>query len=124
MYKNDLNDLVELLPNDRNKRGLLNVGGYALKYLFGVVTSDDLEYTNSKVSQLQDIAKAVIHSKEDQLTLLKDLNKNIGLNSKAIVEVMNKLTTFGENVTLELSNLESHWSEIFSSLYQYFSYFQ
>uniref|UniRef100_A0A1B6MBQ0 Uncharacterized protein n=1 Tax=Graphocephala atropunctata TaxID=36148 RepID=A0A1B6MBQ0_9HEMI len=115
-YKVDLEGLIELLPKERVKRGLINLGGYVAKYLFGVATTDDIEATNHKVNLLHDIASNVIHSKEDQLTLLKDVNSKIGINTKSIVEVMEKLANFSANVSNSLNKTMTHWTEMYDYL--------
>lgn len=115
-YQSDLEGLLELLPKERFKRGLINLGGYAAKYLFGVATTDDIEETNHKVNVLQDIAGDVIHSKQDQLTLLKEINKKVGLNTKSIVEVMEKLTNFSNNLSNLNNKTMQHWTEMYDYL--------
>lgn len=97
-YKQDLDDLFMLLPfqdiaEHRSKRGLINVGGYVLKWLFGVPTDEDLNLVNDRINELKHVTSNVVHSRLDQLTLVKDLNYKVKTNTKAIVEIMSKLTS-------------------------------
>ncbi|XP_039282910.1 uncharacterized protein LOC120351040 [Nilaparvata lugens] len=92
-YETDVNDLFKLLPeSDRTKRGLVNAGGYMLKWLFGTPTTDDLDHVNSKVEELKELNGILLSSRQTQLTLMKDMNSKLILNTKAINEIMTKLS--------------------------------
>uniref|UniRef100_A0A1B6J597 Envelope fusion protein n=1 Tax=Homalodisca liturata TaxID=320908 RepID=A0A1B6J597_9HEMI len=106
-YESDITDLLKLLPpvgHSRNKRGLINAGGYALKWLFGVPTSEDLEHVNTKVDELKLISGTVVSSSHTQITLMKDINSRIVSNTKAIHEIMIKLSTANDRLITSLTN--------------------
>jgi hypothetical protein len=46
----------------RNRRGLLNVFGYGLKYLFGTADAKDVRRLNDVCDNLQSFQKTVIHT--------------------------------------------------------------
>ncbi|KZR95752.1 Uncharacterized protein APZ42_010300, partial [Daphnia magna] len=50
-----------LNTNPRNRRSLIDGGGSALKWLFGVSTQQDLEELNSQVQQVKLNQKKMIH---------------------------------------------------------------
>ncbi|KAG8318947.1 hypothetical protein J6590_102008 [Homalodisca vitripennis] len=76
-YESDVSDLFRLLPTERSKRGLVDAGGYALKWLFGVPTSEDMEQVNSKVEEIKKISGSLLSSRENQITLMKDMNEKM-----------------------------------------------
>jgi len=45
-YINNVNQIFNLLPKIRNKRGLINAVGSTFKFLFGTATNDDIEEVN------------------------------------------------------------------------------
>lgn len=98
-----MQEILKLLPSKRRKRGLINAGGYALKWLFGVAVSDDLEHVISKVEELKLISGSSVHSKQSQLTLMKDMISKIITNSKAIKEVMSKLSVYNGQLMATLT---------------------
>lgn len=105
-YEKDFNDILKLLPTtNRQKRGLINVGGYTLKWLFGVAVSEDVEHLANKVDELRHISGSLVHSRQDQLTVLRDMNSKILLNSKAIKEVMDKLSVSNEQLVTSVNTL-------------------
>lgn len=61
--KSNLNDLVKTITpfEHRKKRGLLDVGGVALKFLFGIVDSDDLLEINKKKDSLSHGSDGIVN---------------------------------------------------------------
>ena len=59
LVKDRIVEALEWFPNFRNstraKRGLINVIGVGLKYLFGVLTQGDLDKLNNKIASLEDL---------------------------------------------------------------------
>jgi len=105
-YEMDITDLYKLLPaGNRVKRGLFNAGGYALKWLFGTPTSEDLENVNSKVEELKLVSGSLKNSRQTQLTLLKDMNAKLVTNTRAINEIMTKLSSSAKQFELASSQI-------------------
>ncbi|KZS19991.1 Uncharacterized protein APZ42_013436 [Daphnia magna] len=61
-----------LNTNPRNRRSLIDGGGSALKWLFGVSTQQDLEELNSQEQQVKLNQKEMIHIMNKQATVLKE----------------------------------------------------
>lgn len=106
-YETDINDMFSLLPNERSKRGLINAGGHILKWLFGTPTSEDLEHLNSKVEELKTVSGTLIHSEEHQLSIMKDMNSKMITNTRAIKEIMEKLSISHDHLSISLTGLEN-----------------
>lgn len=102
-YEADLADLMTLLPNKRVKRGLINAGGFVLKWLFGTPTSEDLEHVNVKVEELKLVSGNLVHSRENQLTVLKEMNSKMLTNTRAIKEIMDKLSQANGHLSISLT---------------------
>jgi hypothetical protein len=71
----------------RDRRGLLNVFGYGLKYLFGTADAKDVKRLNAVCDNLQSFQKAVIHTTEQQLTYLHTLDETVKANAKATLDL-------------------------------------
>jgi hypothetical protein len=63
----------------RDRRGLLTVFGYGLKYLFGTADAKDVKRLNAVCDNLQSFQKAVVHTTEQQLTYLHTLDEMLKL---------------------------------------------
>jgi hypothetical protein len=77
-----------LLRTDRGKvrrprRGLLNLFGYGLKYLFGIADVRDVKRLNEGCDYLQFFWAKVVHTTEQQMTYLHTLDDVITANAKA-----------------------------------------
>ncbi|KAG8314848.1 hypothetical protein J6590_083326 [Homalodisca vitripennis] len=68
-YVSQTSDLTTLVPSPRKKRGLIDVGGQVLKFLFGTVTDSDLELTNSRINEIENLSDDLFHSTKDQITV-------------------------------------------------------
>ena len=73
----ELSDLEKLLPTPRQKRALLDLGGHVLNFLFGTATNADLTKLHEAVEQIKDRQTAVVHSVENQLTYMKELDGDV-----------------------------------------------
>lgn len=106
-YDTDINDLFSLLPGKRSRRGLVNAGGYVLKWLFGTPTSEDLEHVNNKVEELKVVSGSLVHSRENQLTIMKNMNSKMITNTRAIKEIMEKLSLSHGHLAVSLTGVEN-----------------
>jgi polyhydroxyalkanoate synthesis regulator protein len=80
----ELEDVENLLPQARQKRGLLNFGGHVMNFLFGTATSADLRNFHEVVENIRERRATITHSLEHQLTYTKELDENIRQNSKDV----------------------------------------
>lgn len=104
-YETDIKDLFSLLPSTRSKRGLINAGGHILKWLFGTPNSEDLEHINTKVEELKTVSGTLIHSEENQLSIMKDMNSKMITNTRAIKEIMEKLSISHGHLAISFTGL-------------------
>jgi hypothetical protein len=65
-----LNNIKRFLPRKVKKRGLFDIGGSALQYLFGVATQIDLRTLHDTVQELHSRQHTVAHSVQQQLVIL------------------------------------------------------
>ena len=59
-----------LVPPQKFKRGLINVGGKALKFLFGVADESDLQHVNGWIDALWKGVHQSLHLQDEQITYL------------------------------------------------------
>jgi hypothetical protein len=70
----------------RIRRGLINVFGYGLKYLFGTADAKDVRRLNAVCDNLQSFQQKVIHTTEQQMTYLHTLDETTKANAKATLD--------------------------------------
>jgi hypothetical protein len=91
----------------RNRRGLLNVFGYGLKYLFVTADAKDVKRLNDVCDNLQSFQKTVIHTTEQQLTYLHTLDEATRANAKATLDLGRALRDSIQNISLKLGRSEA-----------------
>jgi hypothetical protein len=91
----------------RDRRGLLNVFGYGLKYLFGTADAKDVKRLNAVCDNLQSFQKAVVHTTEQQLTYLHTLDEAVKANAKAALDLGRALRDSIQNTSLKLGRSEA-----------------
>jgi hypothetical protein len=69
------------------RRGLLNLGGNILKFLFGSATVSDVHLFHVVVSDLQLKNSEIVHSLENQLTYVKSLSSSSKINAEGIANL-------------------------------------
>lgn len=80
-----------ILPGQRGKRGLVDIGGKALKFLFGTPDSEDLRDIHKRLADVQSRGDEVVHFLEEQLTLVSALKNNSNINSERIVSLTERV---------------------------------
>jgi len=60
-----------------NKRGLFNVLGYGLKYLFGTADAKDVRQLTAVCDELHAFEAKMMHASEHQLTYVRALDETI-----------------------------------------------
>jgi hypothetical protein len=75
-------------PNNvRPKRGLLNLIGYGLKYLFGTADAHDVERLSAICDDLSKFKEKMMHAVEHQMTYIRVLDETIKQNTIDIIEL-------------------------------------
>jgi hypothetical protein len=74
----------KLLPTTRRKRGLIDLGGQALKFLFGTATNSELQTLHQAVEEIRNKQTTLVHSVENQLTYMKEFDEDVRQNTKDV----------------------------------------
>jgi hypothetical protein len=87
----EIQNLERLLPytqvkNPRKRRGLIDFGGQALKFLFGTATHSEVQDLQSIVSKYEDQSDDTIHALKAQLTLIRTVDKETRQNTVNLLE--------------------------------------
>ncbi|KAG8251349.1 hypothetical protein J6590_081583 [Homalodisca vitripennis] len=93
-YVTQTSDLVSLLPSTRQRRGLIDVGGQVLKFLFGTVTDSDLKFTNNRINEIENLSDDLFHDTKDQITILGNMQSEISNHSRVINKVISTLKEY------------------------------
>ena len=77
---------TSIIPKqDREKSGLANVIGYTMKYLFGTMDNRGMETINHFIDSMSILAEKVVHTTEQQVTYIKQLDSRVHDITKNIV---------------------------------------
>jgi len=90
-----------------DKRGLINVLGYGLKYLFGTADAKDVKRLTKVCDELHEFKAKMIHAAEQQLTYIRTLDEVTRQNVKNTVELTRALRDSIRNVSLKLNRVEA-----------------
>ena len=82
------------VPGSRTKRGLVNIIGYVMKYLFGTIDHHDMENMNRFIDSMKVFATQVTHTTEQQLTYIQRLNDKVIGNTRNIVSMAKTLERY------------------------------
>jgi RNAse (barnase) inhibitor barstar len=82
-----ISNFQKILPRLDLRRGLMDLGGSALKSLFGVATVADAHKLHESLNDLQTSYSDVAHSLSSQLTYIKNLDSLTDLNANAITNL-------------------------------------
>ncbi|KDR16988.1 hypothetical protein L798_09317 [Zootermopsis nevadensis] len=98
----EISNLEKLLPGraTRHRRGLIDFGGQALKFLFGTATSAEVQDLQSIVSKFDNKNDDIIHAVQAQLTLLRTVDKETRQNT---VDLLN-LARVLKQLTIDVIN--------------------
>jgi len=80
--------LLDLLPPKRSKRGLFNLGGKAIRMLFGNPDADEYDAVKERLRRLENSEAEVVHSMEAHLTLTRQL----GVRTEQIAQEVKRQT--------------------------------
>ena len=91
----------------RGKRGLVNILGYGMKYLFGTTDAKDVLRLTRVCDELHVFEMQVAHSAEQQLTYLRYLDDDTKRNTKHIIELAKVLRDSIRNFAVQLHRTEA-----------------
>jgi hypothetical protein len=91
----------------RDKRGLIDVLVYGLKYLFGTADAKDVKRLTRVCDDLHAFKSKMIHAVERQLTYIHTLDETTKQNVKNTVELTRALRDSIRNVSLQLNRVEA-----------------
>jgi hypothetical protein len=83
----ELSTLIKLLPTPKDadsnhrRRGLINLRGEVLKFLFGVATTQQMQELHTTVEHIMTRDGEVIHAIQKQLTYFKSIDEAISENA-------------------------------------------
>ncbi|PNF38200.1 hypothetical protein B7P43_G13468 [Cryptotermes secundus] len=86
----------------RTKRGLIDVFGYGLKYLFGTADAKNVKRLNAICDRLQSSQGKVNHTTEQQMTYLHTLDEVTKAKAKATLDLAIALRNSIQNISLGL----------------------
>ncbi|KAG8316994.1 hypothetical protein J6590_035871 [Homalodisca vitripennis] len=95
-YVGQTSDLTTLVSSTRQKRGLIDVGGQVLKFLFETATHSDLELTNSRINEIENLSDDFSHNTKDQITVLGNMQSEISNHSRAIKKIISTIKEYHE----------------------------
>jgi hypothetical protein len=91
--KGKLENVLQMLPRDaRTKRGIFNLGGKALKFLFGAALSEDLGSINNKVDNLGRKVGELVHDATQRMTVNREMDHRIRTNAKTLAQLVHMVT--------------------------------
>jgi hypothetical protein len=90
----------------RDKRGLINILGYGMKYLLGTADAKDVKLL-AKVCDELHAFKLKIHAADQQLTYIRALDEMTKQNAKNTIELARVLCDSIRNISLQLKRVEA-----------------
>jgi hypothetical protein len=108
-----LSGVRRYLPKPSRKRGLLNLGGSILRFLFGAATDIDLEQLHVAIHNLNDKQDHVAHALDQQMTYFKRMDDTINFNYHAVVNLSSVLRNHAIKTQETFQEIKSKldWSE-------------
>jgi len=82
-----IQDFRRLLPKPDSRLGLMNIGGTALKALFGVATASGVLHLHQAIEELETRDTEITHSLPNQMTYVKSLDLSYRLQTQVIVNL-------------------------------------
>jgi hypothetical protein len=91
----------------RNKRRLIDVLGYGMKYLFGTADARDVKRLTAVCDELHAFESKMVRAADYQLAHIHTLEETTRQNSKVIVDLARTLPDSIRNFSLELHRAEA-----------------
>jgi len=121
-YAAEINSLLSLLPHERRRRGLLDAGGHALRFLFGTLDQSDLSSLNHKIDYLYDTTENIIHNNQEQLTIMKGMEAQVAAHARTINTLVTGLKTYHDKMHQAVQHIVTRQNAIQNNLNNLFSY--
>jgi hypothetical protein len=83
-------------PNVRDKRGLINIFGYGMKYLFGTADVRDVKQLSAICDKLHVFETKMVHVAKQQFTYIRTLDETTKQNVKDTVDLARVLRDYSE----------------------------
>ena len=90
-------DLLEENSKVRPTRGMVNLGGDILKWLFGTVSNTDLVDLHYRLQTNAQTNEEIVHSIQDQATTVSENLRRTELNTKILKELHETLERLDEH---------------------------
>jgi len=91
----------------RVKRGLIDILGYGMKYLFGTVDARDVKRLAKVCDELHAFQTRVMHAADHQLTYIRTLDEMVRQNTKGTAELPGALCDSIRNLSLSVNRVEA-----------------
>ena len=91
----------------RVKRGLIDILGYGLKYLFGTADARDVKRLVKVCDELHAFETRVMHAADHQLTYIRTLDELVRQNTRDTAELAGALRDSIRNLSLSLNRVEA-----------------
>jgi hypothetical protein len=92
--------------NVRNKRGLVDILGYGLKYLFGTADARDVRRLVKLCDELHAFETRMVHATDHQLTYIRTLDEMTKQNMMDTVELARTLRETIHNFSLQFNRVK------------------
>jgi len=93
--------------NTRTKRGLVDLLGYGMKYLFGTADAQDVKRLSNVCDDLHIFKLRMTHAVHHQLTYIQTLDETIKQSTVDIAELTETLRSSIRNFSLQLNRVEA-----------------
>jgi hypothetical protein len=94
-------------PKNRDNRGLLNVLGYGLKYLFGTADARDVKRLTAVCDKLHEFEARMTHAVDHQLTYIRTLDEVTKQNAQDIANLTGTLRDVLKTYSVDLNRVEA-----------------
>jgi hypothetical protein len=91
----------------RSKRGLIDILGYGMKYLFGTADAKDVKRLANVCDELHAFETRVMHAADHQLTYIRTLDEMVRRTIKDTTELAGTLRDSIRNLSLSLNRVEA-----------------
>jgi len=91
-----MRSIRQYLPRSLGKRGLFDVGGSALKLLFGIATNLDLSTLHETVDELHKRQDSVAHVIDSQMTYFKHLDETVASDHNIVTRLSSDIRRFAQ----------------------------
>jgi len=93
--------------NTRTKRGLVDLLGYGMKYLFGTADAQDVKRLSNVCDELHAFNSRMTHAVDHQLTYIQTLDETIKQSTVDIADLTEMLRSSIRNFSLQLNRVEA-----------------